>query len=514
MDDAFISFRYAQNLAQGLGLVFNSGERVEGYTNFLWTTLLAVCAYLGFDLIPSSKVLAVLAATGNLLIIFQMGQRLFEHHQRSILYISLPMLLFAVMGSQARYIVSGMETLLFTFFLSLGVYLYLYGQRPLITGVIFSLCAMTRPEGVMYFALILGFTFLMQIPFFKRLLLNPAPENANHPHFHAFRESVLLLLGFLLPYSAYFLWRYNFYGFVLPNTFYVKASDFQWTRLGRGWDFLLQLVSWWSLGLILILSLFALFVHHNRQIWLLFWLMISATLAYFVYVGGDFIVWFGPRFLMPVLPLLLLLTSAGLLWPADLRVVPARLTNWIQLGVAGILLINAYGFSWPARIFNHSNFTAQMQSWTEMGLWIAANTPSTTTLATDAAGLIPYYSNRYTIDMFGLADIHIAHLPVSDSEGGVVAHEKYDPAYILQRQPDCIVSTWMDREGNAVSAGLADYIGEFNEIYHLVAVTKSRFGPPSEGRWIIVTSVYKPNMFDAGYQTGLYCQKDLSLNRN
>ena len=41
-DDAFISFRYAKNLIEGNGLVFNVGERVEGYTNFLWTILLSL----------------------------------------------------------------------------------------------------------------------------------------------------------------------------------------------------------------------------------------------------------------------------------------------------------------------------------------------------------------------------------------------------------------------------------------------------------------------------------------
>ena len=41
-DDAFISFRYAENLANGQGLVFNPGERVEGYSNPLWTVLFAV----------------------------------------------------------------------------------------------------------------------------------------------------------------------------------------------------------------------------------------------------------------------------------------------------------------------------------------------------------------------------------------------------------------------------------------------------------------------------------------
>ena len=39
-DDAFISFRYSRNWANGEGLVYNAGERVEGYTNFLWVAVL------------------------------------------------------------------------------------------------------------------------------------------------------------------------------------------------------------------------------------------------------------------------------------------------------------------------------------------------------------------------------------------------------------------------------------------------------------------------------------------
>ena len=46
-DDAFISFRYARNLHDGLGLVFNAGEYVEGYTNLLWTLAMAAVLHLG-----------------------------------------------------------------------------------------------------------------------------------------------------------------------------------------------------------------------------------------------------------------------------------------------------------------------------------------------------------------------------------------------------------------------------------------------------------------------------------
>jgi hypothetical protein len=41
LDDAYISYRYAENLVRGEGLVFNHGERVEGYSNFLYVLAVA-----------------------------------------------------------------------------------------------------------------------------------------------------------------------------------------------------------------------------------------------------------------------------------------------------------------------------------------------------------------------------------------------------------------------------------------------------------------------------------------
>jgi len=47
VDDAYISYRYAENLVNGHGLVWNPGERVEGFTNPLWTLLIACGLSLG-----------------------------------------------------------------------------------------------------------------------------------------------------------------------------------------------------------------------------------------------------------------------------------------------------------------------------------------------------------------------------------------------------------------------------------------------------------------------------------
>ena len=66
-DDAFISFRYARNWVDGHGLVFNHGERVEGYTNFLWVAMLAIPNLIGLD-IPTMAVLFCLASQIGVLI--------------------------------------------------------------------------------------------------------------------------------------------------------------------------------------------------------------------------------------------------------------------------------------------------------------------------------------------------------------------------------------------------------------------------------------------------------------
>ena len=58
-DDAFISLRYANNFLLGKGLVFNPGEYVEGYTNFLWVVLLVLSGLLGGDIVYLSQIYSI-----------------------------------------------------------------------------------------------------------------------------------------------------------------------------------------------------------------------------------------------------------------------------------------------------------------------------------------------------------------------------------------------------------------------------------------------------------------------
>ena len=71
-DDAYISYRYARNLSDGLGLVWNPGEHVEGYSNFLWVVLLALLHLAGDDIVLTGRwlgfTLAVVAGGGTYLL--------------------------------------------------------------------------------------------------------------------------------------------------------------------------------------------------------------------------------------------------------------------------------------------------------------------------------------------------------------------------------------------------------------------------------------------------------------
>ena len=75
-DDAYISFRYAANLAEHGQLVFNLGERVEGFTNFLWTVLLAAGIKLGLGPVATSRFFGVGFGVGTLALVVRMSLRL------------------------------------------------------------------------------------------------------------------------------------------------------------------------------------------------------------------------------------------------------------------------------------------------------------------------------------------------------------------------------------------------------------------------------------------------------
>jgi hypothetical protein len=143
-DDAFITFRYARNLAEGLGLVYNPGaewEPVLGTTTPLYALLLAGVAKLGLDLTVASIALNMLfdAITAWLV------PRLFGFRR---IPSTFALLLLAALPQIVRISVGGMESPLFAL-CGIGAAVALSSARPVVAGVLAASACLVRPEGVL-----------------------------------------------------------------------------------------------------------------------------------------------------------------------------------------------------------------------------------------------------------------------------------------------------------------------------------------------------------------------------
>jgi hypothetical protein len=71
-----------------------------------------------------------------------------------------------------------------------------------------------------------------------------------------------------------------------------------------------------------------------------------------------------------------------------------------------------------------------------VGDWIAQNTPQATVLAVHSAGVVPYFSGRRTIDMWGLTNREVARTEVGTMGTGMAGHERSAPEYVFALKPD------------------------------------------------------------------------------
>lgn len=482
LDDAFISFRYARHLASGSGLVFNVGERVEGYTNFLWTVLLAACARAGLDIPASSAVLALLATAATIVVIGLISARVFAAHPHEDLLAAVAPVLFAALGCQSRYVLAGMETPLFVLLLTSGVYAWMCA-RPVATGLLFALAMMTRPEGLMFALIALAFGSTSSAPRGERL--------------RAAGWQLAVMVAVMAPFTV---WRYGYYGSLLPNTYYAKTSGVvTWMTAERGWAHLVYAIRQSSLELPLLSALLALAWWRRDPFWRLAWAFALATAMAMIVVGGDFQFFFGPRFLMPALPVLFIAATAGIGVVAD--AVRPRRVGRLAIGLlGGVLIVNAFWFSWPRRDETLGFISQINRGWTELGVWLRANTDAHSVIAVGAVGRIPYYADRYTIDMLGLTDTHIAHVDVPLG-AGMPGHEKYDTPYVLSRKPDYVIFVLLTPDGLPAVQDWHEAAEDFDKQFEMIALVKASGYP---GPWVLETSEWSPEVASRGYLAAVY----------
>lgn len=457
-DDAFISFRYAENLASGQGLVFNVGERVEGYSNFAWTVLMAAPALLGasryqFGMLLSAKLLGAIASLAVLILSVRARPSLLPRDAP----LPLAALYLAVLAPFALWSVAGLETPLLGLLLSAIVVLdereHTRGFRGTCwSAVVLGLAALTRPEPVLLLLPLLAL----------RLGKWPGKPRGNVSAGLRFAST------FLVPYLAFLVFRRCYYGQWLPNTYFAKlGSDPEaWSR---GLSYLSHAVDQLWLFPVLGASVAVLLVSRrwSRSDSVVASLLLTHA-ASVVYDGGDWMR--GHRLVVPALPLVAWLlqsawrSAASLRWqqlhlpplppwlapPAwawawndTLRAAERGSSAWgeralpragaaILLGVSMVSACRSYG---PWLSVSGSGW----QGWEPrrgenfaVAFWMRDHVTEPGLLATGEAGIIPYYTRLPLLDLFGLMDPHIAHLPG-------VRHRKFDADYVLSRRPRYVV---------------------------------------------------------------------------
>lgn len=434
MDDAFISYRYAQNFVDGHGLVFNRDERVEGYTNLSWTLMVAAGIRLGVAAPMAGHVLLLLSGLLLLWASFVYARRILP--ETPWMAGLAPLVLLAT-NSFACWTASGLETALFAAMTVMAFSDQLAGRRWRVS-LWCIVAAMTRPEGVLLAATVLGWDWLRAVFALKRRTLKGA-----------FRLALpaLLFAAYILGHTAFRLYYYHDY---VPNTFYAKVGGIP---LSRGFAYLYSFMIDGP-GFLLLPALLAVLAVPRFRLGFAY---CALTAAYVVSVGGD--VFRLGRFLLPVLPLLIAGAMAGSYW-LFVRWKAGGLLLGMSLPLA--IIWSLYGI-WP----HNADFPMlKAEPWPTLAKRIDARNhvffvteeavrlrarelvelkPPVRLLATIGIGKLGYYAMELPIlDLVGLTDRHIARSEKRvDATIILPGHQRTDAEYVLSRKPDII---WIPRK--------------------------------------------------------------------
>jgi arabinofuranosyltransferase len=416
-DDAYISYRYARNAVAGHGLVFNPGERVEGYSNLLYVLAMTVPFRLGLDVFRFAVTFNV-ACTVAAFALFVAHRRRAVGDERAV----LAALLFAACPSLWIWTGAGLETPL-VLFLQVAIWASIDrgetrddGRGRWALGAATALLILARADGFVTAAIALAYVLA------RRRLQTAAVLGA---------VAAVTLVGLVA-------WRHGTYGELWPNTYYAKVSGTLPERARAALGELRGIVARQGLDACLGAVGFGLGVaalQARRDGLAAAWRALRFDLvfavgwtAYWVYVGGDV---YEERFLLVLVPLGLSVLFRTVLPSAD-----APLCIFVvALGLVAELAV-------PVRSERFGRHFARYDRWITLGR-LLADRPAEQVLAIDAAGKVPFFSGLRTIDILGLNDRHIARVP---STRFVAGHDKYDPEYVLSRRPDLIASWFEDED--------------------------------------------------------------------
>jgi len=431
-DDAFISFRYAEHLAQGKGLVWNEGYRIEGFTNFLWSLMIAAGIYLGLEPVLFSQILGLLFFIVAILSIYKITGLVFKSNDLALLTV----LLTGINFTFSSYAACGLETMMQTGLILLAVHLSLkiseeIGKNRLrlfSLSIILSIALLTRLDSAVFIAVILLFLLYCAIKSLYSLKIKLIS-------FLICALPLIIIVGFWL------YWKWNYFGDFLPNTYYIKAGNAVYFSYGLKYIYIFLFSNMLILFPVLfVLSLPKLLPVINAK-WIFMITLTACWLAYIIKIGGDFMEF---RFMVPILPFIIILYIWLIFNVVLQRFIRVILILMIFIGFLHHMLTFG-GITFVTEIASFKELSAQVESkninWADIGKILGRdlNYHPDVTIAVTAAGAIPFYSKLRAIDMLGLNDKWIARngIPYRDKPG----HRKITTLnYLLQEKVNLIIA--------------------------------------------------------------------------
>jgi hypothetical protein len=422
-DDAFISFRCAQNLINGNGLVYNIGERVEAYTNFLWTLIIAGGMFIGLEPMLFSKVLSITCFILTALSLFYLTLKLHkEQTGRTLFIIPLAAVAFLLQYDTQSFATSGLETSCTAFLVTAGFISLVLARsaRPVIlSGFFLTLAVACRPDCLIFYSMALIYLSLQRPG--RRINL------------------ISFLIPFVVLYIPYWIARYMYYGFPFPNAFYAKSASTPYFSQGASYVWL-YFKTYYILFLIP-LTLLAALPHYIKKlshrellktldgrIWFLSLLFAIPFILYVARVGGDFMF---ARFLIPVIPICLILLEINL--TRLIRNDYLKLAIFLIIAAAIIFRSNQF----PTAVTNINGIVDERQNYPpEKIIQAKAEAAKLKKYLIDKNVKVAFYGAKAMLIYYselpwalecaaGLTDSYIAHLPIE--KRGRPGHEKRIP---------------------------------------------------------------------------------------
>ncbi len=430
VDDAFIAFRFARNWAAGLGLVFQRGQNVEGFTSFLWVALLAGARRLGLAIEPTAKVLGLGFSIVILYAVSWLARRVTRERASWIvapLFLALSSVFVAWVGA-------GLETMMFAAAVSgAAALLEREDERPRgfpLSALVLGVSVLVRPEGVLFAAV--GLVCVL----------------VRESHRGEIKRAASWLGWFAVIAGPYWFWRWAHFGAFFPNTFYAKVgTDPHWLGGVRS---LAEFMDSQGL-LVLMLAVVGVVAGAWRTTaWRFCWLGGAAFGAYLVWVGGDVL---HLRFFVYIMGLLGVCVAAGFdavavgltsegsmrsrLGQGQLvRLEFAALVVWIGWSLLGdVRTLKAKDQMGAAYVVNNARNVTSANA--PLGLWLEAHAHPGSKVAAWDVGAVGFFSHLDVIDLYGLTDRAMARLVwrgASDAVRAAYVKEK-DPEYIVTPSP-------------------------------------------------------------------------------